>query len=86
MDIALVARRRHSCKAFDGGRKIPPELFGQLRELLRWSPSSTNSQPWHFVVATTPEGKARVAESAHGLFAYNAPKIQDASHVVVLCA
>ena len=86
MDIALVARRRHSCKAFDAGTKIPPELFGQLRELLRWSPSSTNSQPWHFVVAATPEGKARVAESAHGLFAYNAPKIQDASHVVVLCA
>jgi len=86
MDIALAARRRHSCKAFDGERKIPPALFAQLRELLRWSPSSTNSQPWHFVVAATPEGKARVAESAHGLFAYNAPKILNASHVVVLCA
>ena len=27
-----------------------------------------------------------MAESAHGLFAYNAPKILNASHVVVLCA
>lgn len=86
MDIALAARRRHSCKAFDADRKIPPELFGQLRELLRWSPSSTNSQPWHFVIATTAEGKARVAAAATGLFAYNAPKILNASHVVVLCA
>ena len=86
MEIARAARRRHSCKAFDGERKIPPGLFGQLRELLRWSPSSTNSQPWHFVIAATPEGKAQVAESATGLFAYNAPKILNASHVVVLCA
>jgi len=86
MNIAHAARRRHSCKAFDADGRIPPELFGQLREVLRWSPSSTNSQPWHFVVATTAEGKARVAQSAHGLFAYNAPKILDASHVVVLCA
>ena len=86
MNIALAARRRHSCKAFDGERKIPAGLFGQLRELLRWSPSSTNSQPWHFLIAATPEGKAQVAQSATGLFAYNAPKILDASHIVVLCA
>lgn len=86
MNIALAARRRHSCKAFDGERKIPAGLFGQLRELLRWSPSSTNSQPWHFVIAATPEGKAQVAQSATGLFAYNAPKILNASHIVVLCA
>jgi len=86
MDIARAARHRHSCKAFDASRRIPPELFGQLREWLRWSPSSTNSQPWHYVVATTPEGKASVARSAHGVYAYNAPKILNASHVVVLCA
>lgn len=86
MNIALAARRRHSCKAFDGERKIPAGLFGQLRELLRWSPSSTNSQPWHFLIAATPEGKAQVAQSATGLFAYNAPKILNASHIVVLCA
>ena len=86
MNIALAARRRHSCKAFDGERKIPAGLFGQLRELLRWSPSSTNAQPWHFVIAATPEGKAQVAQSATGLFAYNAPKILNASHIVVLCA
>ena len=86
MKIALAARRRHSCKAFDGERKIPAGLFGQLRELLRWSPSSTNSQPWHFLIAATPEGKAQVAQSATGLFAYNAPKILNASHIVVLCA
>jgi nitroreductase / dihydropteridine reductase len=86
MDIARAARRRHSCKAFDAQKKIPPELVGQLRQVLRWSPSSTNSQPWHFVIAATAEGKARVAEAATGLFAYNAPKIVNASHVVVLCA
>lgn len=86
MDIARVARGRHSCKAFDARKQIPPTLFAQLRQLMQASPSSTNAQPWHFVVATTAEGKARVAKAAHGIFAYNAPSILNASHVVVLCA
>lgn len=43
-----------------------------------------NSQPWHFVVASTPEGKERIAKAADAGFQYNAAKIRDASHVIVL--
>ena len=35
-----------------------------LENLLRFSPSSTNLQPWHFIVAGTAEGKERVANAA----------------------
>ncbi|MBT1582214.1 oxygen-insensitive NAD(P)H nitroreductase, partial [Klebsiella pneumoniae] len=49
-------------------------------------PSSTNSQPWHFIVASTDEGKARVAKAASGTYVFNERKILDASHVVVFCA
>lgn len=86
MDILSVARKRHTAKAYDAERRIPEEVMQQVYDLLRNSPSSVNSQPWHFVVANTPEGRARVAKAAQGGFAYNASKILDASHVIVLCA
>ncbi len=50
------------------------------------SPSSTNIQPWHFIIADTKEGKARVAKGAQGFYQFNEKKIMDASHVIVFCA
>lgn len=86
MDIARVAQIRYTTKAFDPERKIPAPLIDQIRTLLRNSPSSVNSQPWHFVIASSAEGKARIAKATHQGFAYNEPKVRNASHVVVLCA
>ncbi|MFH2140181.1 MAG: oxygen-insensitive NAD(P)H nitroreductase [Pseudomonadota bacterium] len=87
MNIARIALNRHTCKAYDPARKIPPEQVEQLKTLLRYSPSSINSQPWHFIIAANEVGKARIAKSAvHGPFASNGPKILNASHVVVFCA
>ncbi|MEO5282939.1 nitroreductase family protein, partial [Escherichia coli] len=58
MDIISVALKRHSTKAFDASKKLTPEQAEQIKTLLQYSPSSTNSQPWHFIVASTEEGKA----------------------------
>lgn len=85
MDIAQLATTRKTCKAFDPSRKIPPEQVEQLRTLLRFAPSSVNSQPWHFIVAASEAGKERLTAGTQGGFAYNAPKVRNASHVVVLC-
>lgn len=87
MDIARFALSRHTCKAYDPTRKIPPEQVEQLKTLLRFAPSSVNSQPWHFIVASSEEGKARIARAAqHGAYTANGQKILNASHVVVFCA
>ncbi|WP_343582992.1 oxygen-insensitive NAD(P)H nitroreductase [Herbaspirillum sp.] len=85
MSIVQFAKKRHSAKAFDPNRKIPAGVIAELRELLRFSPSSVNSQPWHFVLASTDAGKARIAKAAEAGFPYNVSKIVDASHVLVLC-
>lgn len=85
MDIAQIATTRRTAKAFDPAQKIPPAIVDQLRILLRHSPSSINSQPWHFILAATDAGKARVAKAAVGPYAYNAPKIRNAPLVAVLC-
>ena len=86
MDILASARKRHTAKAYDSERRVPEELMQKVYDRLRHSPSSVNSQPWHFIVANTPEGKARVAKAAQGGYGYNAAKILDASHVIVFCS
>ena len=57
MDIKNVLNWRYSAKEFDPNKKISKEDFEQVKSLLRMSPSSTNLQPWHFIVASTEEGK-----------------------------
>ncbi|MBX9936804.1 MAG: nitroreductase family protein, partial [Burkholderiaceae bacterium] len=85
MRLSDIAKTRYTSKAFDPARKIPADTFAELETLLRYAPSSVNSQPWHFFIASTEEGKARIANATQGGFAYNAPKITNASHVIVFC-
>ena len=86
MNLADLAKSRHSTKAFDETRKFTPQLVTEIETLLRYSPSSTNSQPWHFFIAESEAAKARVAKSAEGNYQFNADKIRDASLVVVFAA
>ncbi len=86
MNILSAAEKRHTAKAYDAERRIPEEVMQQVYGLLRNSASSVNSQPWHFIVANTPEGRARIAKATEAGYAYNTAKIKDASHVIVLCA
>lgn len=86
MDTVALAKRRYTTKAYDASRKIPQATIDALLEQLRHSPSSVNSQPWHFVVADSEEGKARLAKSTEVGFTYNTPKILNASHVIVFAA
>lgn len=86
MQLNEIVKRRYSTKAFDPQRKLPRETVDQIINVLRWCPSSTNLQPWHFIVASSTEGKERIASGATENFKYNKDKILDASHVVLMCA
>ncbi|TCK04062.1 oxygen-insensitive NAD(P)H nitroreductase [Marinobacterium mangrovicola] len=86
MSIVDAARARYTTKAFDPSKKIPESLAADLLETLRLSASSTNSQPWHFVVAKDDAGKARIAKGTQGTYAFNEGKVKNASHVLVFCA
>ena len=86
MNIAQLARSRRTAKAFDPTRKIPAAAIEELRTLLRFSPSSVNSQPWHFIIAASDEGKARIARAMQPDYPYNEAKVRNASHVLVMCA
>ena len=86
MNIAQLAKTRYTTKAFDPARKISDAVIDEIRTLLRYSPSSVNSQPWHFVIAGTEEGKARVAKATQTGIAYKTPKLLNDSHLKVFCA
>ncbi|BCS96963.1 oxygen-insensitive NAD(P)H-dependent nitroreductase NfsB [Desulfoluna limicola] len=86
MTLIDVVHRRYSAKAFAPEKKISDAHLEQLMALLRFSPSSVNSQPWHFIIASTDEGKKRITSGTQGFYTFNEAKVLDASHVVLFCA
>ena len=55
--IHELLARRWSPRAFDE-RSVEPEVFRSLFEAARWAPSSSNEQPWRFVIATKDDQAA----------------------------
>ncbi|HEM7084786.1 TPA: nitroreductase family protein, partial [Acinetobacter baumannii] len=85
MDLLNTVKSRYTTKAYDPEKKIPQEKFNKLLEILRFTPSSVNIQPWHFLVADNPTAKERIAKALTGRYAYNAPKVLESSHTLVFC-
>ncbi|MFB6349816.1 oxygen-insensitive NAD(P)H nitroreductase [Moraxella sp. ZJ142] len=86
MNNALhYAQTRYTCKAYDPNRKIGDDNLTALLEMLRLAPSSINIQPWQFLVTDKSETKTLISQATTGNDAHNAPKILNASHIIVLC-
>lgn len=83
MDIIEVLKNRYSTKEFDKTKKLTKEQIDELKTILSLSASSTNIQPWHFVIVTSDEEKEKLKKAAQGLYSFNEQKISDASAVVV---
>lgn len=75
MDIVELVRTRYTTKHYDPARRISDRDIADLMEVLRLSPSSVNSQPWHFFVTGTDEGKARVMPA---VLDFNRPRVAGA--------
>lgn len=85
MDLLNVSKTRYTTKAYDSTKKIPKEQFERLLEILRFTPSSINIQPWHFFIAEDQTAKERIAKALVGKYAYNAPKVLESSHTILFC-
>lgn len=86
MDLVRIATTRYTTKTFDPKKKIDAALMEQLQTLLRFTPSSVNSQPWHYVIAASDGARGKMATATTGPYGGNEAKVLNASHVVVLCA
>ncbi|MFV0344682.1 MAG: nitroreductase family protein [Bacteroidales bacterium] len=78
-EFKTLTQERYTTKEYDATKKIPQELIDELKQILRMSPSSINSQPWHFTFVSKPEIKEELAKVS----LFNEPKVRNASHVVV---
>lgn len=79
MNFTELANNRYTTKKYDPTKKISADKIDQLKEILRLSPSSINSQPWKFTLISNEALKAELAAVSY----FNEQKIKDASHLVV---
>src|SRR5690625_7119891 len=79
MSFIEIAKNRYTTKLYDANAKISDEDIEKLKENIRLSPSSINSQPWKFTFVGEGEMKRKLADLAF----WNRDKINAASHLVV---
>lgn len=82
MQFLDLANNRYTTKTYDPNRKISGSDIQQLKEILRLSPSSINSQSWKFFFVGNEKKKGELANASY----WNAQRINEASHLVVFTA
>jgi len=85
-DIARIARARHTAKSYKADDLTPTQI-ADLLDLLRFSSSSVNIQPWHVIVATTDAGRDRVAKAGMDEnFPFNSDAVRHSGLTAVFAA
>lgn len=74
-------RWRYAVKRFDTNKKITPEVFNNIKEVLRLVPTSNGLQPYKFIIVETPEVREELKKHS-----FNQPQITEASHLIVFCS
>lgn len=78
MNFLEIAKNRYTTKKYSN-KKIDENQIQQLKEILRLTPSSINSQPWKFAFVSDQQVKNKLAEVSY----FNKEKIENASHLVI---
>ena len=79
MNFLDLAKRRYATKKYDAAQKISTEKIETLKEIIRLSPSSINSQPWKFTFVTDESLKKQLAAQSY----MNENSINDVGLLVV---
>lgn len=83
MNMVDISKQRYTTKHYDKHKKIPAEQIEALCTILQNSPSSVNSQPWHFIVVSRDDVRDKILPA---LADFNYPRVKDASHTIIMCA
>lgn len=75
---------RYTAKKFDETKRISAEDIEIIKEVLRLSPSSINSQPWKFIILESDEAKQRLHDTYANNYQFNQPHAKTASHTLLL--
>lgn len=81
MDFLQLAQNRYTTELYSS-KRVSDEDIAKLKEILRLTPSSINSQPWQFVFISDEPTKEAFAKVSF----INEERIRQASHLVVFMA
>ncbi|WP_117233831.1 nitroreductase family protein [Vibrio maerlii] len=74
---------RYTAKKYDASKRISAEDMEVIKEALRLSASSINSQPWKFVIVESDEAKQRFHDTFENMHQFNQPHAKAASHTIL---
>ena len=74
--------RRYTTKKYDATKRISAENMAVIKEALRLSPSSVNSQPWKFIIIESEGAKQRFHDTFAHKFEMNQKHAKEASHII----
>lgn len=74
---------RYTTKKYDANKRISSENIEIIKEALRLSASSINSQPWKFIIVESDEAKQRLHDTYANKFEFNQPHAKEASHTIL---
>jgi len=74
---------RYTAKKYDETKRISIEDMDVIKEALRLSASSINSQPWKFIVIESDEAKLRFHDTYANQYQFNQPHAKEASHTIL---
>lgn len=79
MDIIKLLQSRYTTKVYDPSFRLSEEQLAIIKEVLRLSPSSINSQPWAFELIEDEALKSVLAEESRS----NLERVKQASLLIV---
>jgi nitroreductase/dihydropteridine reductase len=79
MSFLTAMQERYTTKKYNASKKIDSQHIEELKEIVRLSPSSINSQPWRFTFVSDQETKEKLSKVSW----LNTEKVTDCDTVVV---
>lgn len=80
MNFKEIVMNRYAAKKFNN-KIAPEEKINELKELIRYAPSSFNMQTWKIKVITDQETKEKLLPAS-----MNQPQVTTCSHLLVFCS
>ncbi|MCL5736934.1 MAG: nitroreductase family protein [Actinobacteria bacterium] len=80
MEFKEIVKNRYACRQYLD-KKVPEETIRELLEIMSYSVSAINLQPWRIKVVSDQETKDKLFEATWGQ-----NQVKTCSHLLVLCA
>jgi len=74
---------RYTTKQYDAEKRISAEDINIIKEAIRLSPSSINSQPWKFIIIESEQAKKRFFNTFENNYQFNQHHAVEASHIIL---